>query len=344
MQAAALNGAPLPVCWQPAPGDFDSSTWKQRSGMDSQTVATLGTCAAAMLLLAVLLTTRRRFVGLTLLSPWAWAVASSLLIGAAALISQNGAAAGRSIGHSPIWYIAGMSTFCPTMAVLGAKRPQVHAWQWVIVSLWVILSLPAFEWWLFHDGHPREMHLARSFFLGLLVVIGIGNMLFTRYALAAIIFGMGQLALIGPFVFSERWPLADMGPLANMGPLIGALAMLAAAATAMLAARFGRSPTWPLNRVWIDYRDLYGAVWAVRQMDRFNATAKQNGWNVELTWQGFEGPAGESINHLSPQTEAELYDTLRSLLLRFVSSDWIAERIAGRLPTPNTPVTESAHP
>lgn len=274
------------------------------------------TLATTIGLLAILFWARRSLQGLTLMAPWAWAVASAVLLGASALPSW-----GSHAVRTPWEYMAAISTFCPLMALLGAKRPQHTAWQWVVCSLWVILCLPAFEWWLFHQGHPREMHMARCFFLGVLIVVGVGNMLFTRYAPAAILFGLGQLSLIGPFV-------ADLpNAAAASAPVLGRLLLLAAGLTTLLASRGAAVPTWPLNRVWVDFRDAYGAVWALRQMDRLNATSRQQGWNVVLTWQGFEGPDGESVNHLSSESQAELLDAFRALLTRFVSPAWLAERL-----------------
>ena len=109
--------------------------------------------------------------------------------------------------------------------------------------------------------------------------------------------------------------------------MLGRLLLLAAGLTTILASRGAAVPTWPLNRVWVDFRDAYGAVWALRQMDRLNATSRQQGWNVVLTWQGFEGPDGESVNHLSSESQAELLDAFRALLTRFVSPAWLAERL-----------------
>lgn len=289
--------------------------------MNLATGASWVSLAEAAALAALLVGSRRRFLGSTLLAPWAWATGSAVLLGSAALVPL-----GADVGRTPSWYVATMSTFCPLMALLGAKRPQHAAWQWIVGSLWLILCLPAFEWWLFHGGQPRELHLARSFFLGLLAVIGMGNMLFTRYAVAAMLLGAGQLALIGPFVLGERLPASAALPALGLGCL------LAATAAAGLAARRAPVATWPLNRVWIDFRDSYGAVWAVRQMDRVNAVARQQGWNLVLTWQGFEGPDGESINHLSAEQESELVGTLRSLLTRFVSPEWLASRLIEQRP------------
>ncbi len=65
---------------------------------------------------------------------------------------------------APARYIAAMSTFSPIMALLGAKRPQDRGWQFIVATLWAILSLPACEWLLF--GGVAEIHPARFWFSG----------------------------------------------------------------------------------------------------------------------------------------------------------------------------------
>ncbi len=52
----------------------------------------------------------------------------------------------------PLRFIAAASTFCPLVALLGAKRPQDRAWQWIVLSFWVILALPAAQAWLLRPG------------------------------------------------------------------------------------------------------------------------------------------------------------------------------------------------
>ncbi len=41
------------------------------------------------------------------------------------------------------------------------------------------------------------------------------------------------------------------------------------------------------DRVWTDFRDLFGTVWSLRVMERVNETARLQQWNWELTWSGF---------------------------------------------------------
>ncbi|MCO6456862.1 MAG: hypothetical protein J5I93_16310, partial [Pirellulaceae bacterium] len=81
------------------------------------------------------------------------------------------------------------------------------------------------------------------------------------------------------------------------------------------------------DRVWLDFRDQFGAFWALRVAERMNVALAQQRWPLVLGWSGFsrsEHSAGEG--DLSPATPAAVDATLHSLLRRFVSRDWIAAR------------------
>ena len=67
-------------------------------------------------------------------------------------------------------------------------------------------------------------------------------------------------------------------------------------------------------------------------MERLNATARQHGWKAELAWAGFRSRDSENAS-LSGELTAEPHvrTTFKSLLRRFVSKSWIAER-AGKIP------------
>ena len=107
----------------------------------------------------------------------------------------------------PLRFAAAMATFCPLMALLGAKRPQDRAWQFIVFSLWIVLSLPSFEWLLF--GGVAEIHPARFWFLVVLTLIGATNGLTTRYWPSGLLFAGGQLALLVPFLTSGQVPLPE---------------------------------------------------------------------------------------------------------------------------------------
>ena len=267
--------------------------------------------------LLVLVWRRRQLWGTTLLAPWAWSVVSLLTVGTAELLIGLDGSLSPNGWSAPLRFIAATSTFCPIVALLGAKRPQNSAWQFIVLSLWVILGLPGFEGLLF--GEVYEIHPARCWFLAILVGIGLLNGIATRYWPSSVLFGAGQLALIAPY-FPPTPPLfsAAAAPLWGLGFLTASWGLLA-----LDLPRPKRSET-PWDRAWLDFRDAYGAVWSLRIAERINATAVACQSPVVLGWRGFRGRDASSVIAELPQPAA---DTLRALLPRFVSCQWIDARL-----------------
>ncbi len=267
---------------------------------------------------------RPQLSGTTLAAPWAWSVVSlvtvavtELLIGLDSRLAANGWSA-------PLRFIAAISTFCPIMALLGAKRPQNRAWQFIVLSLWAVLGLPGFEGLLF--GEVYEIHPARSWFLVILVGIGLLNGIATRYWPSSVLFCAGQLALIAPYLPPTQALLsAAAAPLWGLGFLTASWGLLA-----LDWPRPRRTDT-PWDRAWLDFRDAYGAVWSLRVAERINASAAACQSPMVLGWRGFRGRDASSPVSELPQPAA---DTLRALLPRFVSRQWIDSRL-GALAQPD---------
>jgi hypothetical protein len=252
--------------------------------------------------------------GTTLIAPWVWASISLVTLSAVEL-------AIALIGEPlPAWapaarYAAAMSTFTPIMALLGAKRPQDRGWQWIVLTLWAILCQPAAEWLLF--GGVAEIHPARFWFQMILIVVGATNGIGTRNWPASALFCGGQVLLLLPY-YSADPPLAA-GSAAFWGLAGIFLSLISLTATG--AAQ--REQSGSLDRVWLDFRDEFGVVWALRILERINASARMYDWPVQLTWQGLRdrefAPA-----EIPPLVE----ESFRTLLRRFVSAEWIDERLA----------------
>ena len=271
---------------------------------------------------SMLLRSRRHLRGTTLLAPAIWAAGSLLAIGGTelGLLSTSGGAA--SDWAEPLRFAAAMSLFCPTMAVLGAKRPQDKAWQFIVVSLWIVLALPSGEWLLQSGGEAFEIHPARSWFLAILIAIGTVNVLATRFWPSGLLLFVGQLVLLGGYLplVPRQLPEA-IATLVGLGLCIIALALVIVGWPARAAV------TLPLDRVWLDFRDMFGAVWGLRIVERLNASARVGGWDVQLRWNGFCKPSGEPVGQLAPDQAAQIEDASRTLLRRFVSPEWIAARL-----------------
>jgi hypothetical protein len=162
-----------------------------------------------------------------------------------------------------------------------------------------------------------------SWFLLVLWGMSAMNYLPTRYAVP------GLLASIGQFVLTcEYLPLAAIGlcpPWFQHNAIPLTAAFLAVAALLVCMIRFQRRPAKrPLDRLWIDFRNCFGAVWGLRCQQRINQSAEMYGWPLRLEWHGFAMIGTEQID---AELERAIGNHFKNLLRRFVSPDWIAERL-----------------
>src|SRR5581483_5962723 len=87
------------------------------------------------------------------------------------------------------------------------------------------------------------------------------------------------------------------------------------------------------DRVWLDFRDSFGLLWGLRVQERINALARQEKWGLELWWSGFRSSRGEEMLGGEALTEAPaaiepvLRTSVKGLLRRFVSNEWIEQRL-----------------
>ncbi len=283
-------------------------------------------CVLALTLIAVLLISVRRARGTTLVAPGLWSIAAVSAVALAELmVTARGAQ--DATWAAALRYAAAMTTFCPSMALLGAKRPQDHGWQWVVVTLLATLWLPVVQWYLLHGAGPLVLFAAWHLFVVALLVVGLLNYLPTRMAAAQLLVTLGQLALLADVTFGQT-----MVGERRLAPWAAATAMacfLMAAGTAYCLAH--RKAVLGYDRLWLDFRDRFGAFWAVRVMQRVNETADLESWNVRLEWSGLQRvDAGETGSEPleSPLPDAAMERTFRTLLRRFVSAEWIDTRLA----------------
>src|SRR5437764_449525 len=88
-------------------------------------------------------------------------------------------------GEAGLRYLALCLTGCAGVAVLGARRPGVGAWNFVVVGLLALLLLPVAEGWMVATPlHLNGYHLVC---LSAVVAVGILNYLPTRGGLPAFV-------------------------------------------------------------------------------------------------------------------------------------------------------------
>lgn len=188
-------------------------------------------------------------------------------------------------------YLALCLTGCAGVAVLGARRPHVFAWNFVVFGLLGVMALPILEAFVIRVD---SFNMERKIFLGVILFVTIANYLPTRFALAVVAAGIGctlaYLRIVGVALApeSESMTIAAVG----MTPWI-----------AWWSARV------PAEDEWIVLRDRYGFVWGARVRDQFNAAARNAGLSARIRWQGLDADA---------ETEESARLLLRKLTKRFL--------------------------
>lgn len=267
-----------------------------------------------------LLAMRRRAIGeTTLAAAWWWSIATLTFL--AIVLSALYAGWVKPAWREPLRFVAAVGLFCPLMSLLGAKRPQDRAWNFIVLSLWIVLAMPAAEAAFLQRGRPLEIHGARGWFLWALIGIGLVNLLPTRFWLNSLLLASGHVLLLARYL-----PLIERPWIAS-ADLTGFAVMILALGLATMNRR--HQPEHGLDRVWLDFRDSFGTLWGLRVVQRVNAVAQASEWPIMLHWFGFFGLETEGLDKLPPETRRALEQTLRNLLRRFVSEQWIASRLSG---------------
>ncbi len=257
----------------------------------------------------------------TLILPWFWVVGSFSVLAACEIT-----VGATSSQNPPAWveafrYLAATTTLLPLVSALGAKRPQHQVWQLIVLSLWGVFAIPAAQSLVLQTGAPLAVHGALSWFMLLLILVGLANGLPTRHWVSCAFLAAAQLLLLSPYLPLPGRIVGTAGIMFGLG-----FALLAVLAAAAIAPR--RGELTPLDRLWLDFRDTFGLFWSLRVAERINAVAKLNKWRVTLGWNGFYRSGGnESAEIVSPEIEPALRRTVTSLMRRFVSRKWIAARL-----------------
>jgi hypothetical protein len=206
-------------------------------------------------------------------------------------------------------YLAIALSACAVVAVLGARRPGVVAWNFVVAALLAVTLLPLGEAVL--AGGPPHLDWPRAVFFLSVMGVGVLNYLPTRLGPAAFAAGVAVLIEAAALGTSEparerfervlpasRWLLA-------LSPWIGYACL-----------RRYRSSCSECDRLWLDFRDRFGLVWGQRLREQFNRSAAHAGWPVHLYWEGLRVDAGARMPIAEDQTM--ILGALRALMKRFM--------------------------
>jgi hypothetical protein len=227
-----------------------------------------------------------------------------------------------------LWYCVAVLLLCPPIFVLGARRPVARVWGWfVVLPLVLVFAGPAVVAWTAGRGFPvLELELPVTIAYALVTFMGAGNYVGTRYTLAAVCYAVSLLLLAASVSeITPAWLPSDQACRGWATILVGA-----AFGEAWRTSRRRPALNSRFDRVWRDFRNWFGIVWARRVQVRVNEAAASQNWPVHLELHGFAARAGSEKAALTTEQAApQIEHTLRWLLRRFVDDDWIGRRLAG---------------
>lgn len=273
-------------------------------------------CGAAILLVLGLCLGFRRLSGTTLRAPCLWALLSTAAVAWVSTSSKLDA----GIGLSALQFAAAASTLCPLMAILGAKRPQNRGWQWVVLTLWIVVVWPAAQAVLIPTGVRIELFVVWKLFLLGLIVVGLLNYLPTRNGLAAALVATGQLVLLDDYLWNWELVRPSWTHAVGLACFLGAAIVVSVRCRKKMSkAVLNKSPSLSeFDRRWLDFRDAFGTLWALRILARINQTAELREWPMQLDWSGFVPTAAGEAKEPTAEQLSELELAMSTLLRRFV--------------------------
>ena len=284
--------------------------------------------------------------GTTLSSTWWWAVLSIAMLTVDSvfqvfpdLLQINYASAFHNLAVTLL--------VVPFIDVLGARNPGHRSWPWfVILPLIVLFQWPvASQLWSPQPDVPIELPGPMVAGFLLVLTMGAGNYFGTGNTLAMILTVAASILALIPLTSWGQWP-APWCSLAAMLLLVlaGVLVRVRYVDQRSLTTQNDKEEHLNAIAIWLDFRDLYGIVWAKRVMDRFNQFAQREKWEIELTLDGFVHkktantvqPDDRLAEHYVEHLPDRCQEILLWLLKRFVQPSFVdryRQSTSGEQPT-----------
>lgn len=214
----------------------------------------------------------------------------------------------------------------PFVGVLGARRPGVHAWGWfVLLPMIVVLQWPAVSSVLMGSVHEAfELPTMAMLGCGLVIVMSLGNYFGTRFMWSALAYAGGLFGMLRPLAQADTARAENAVPVAvaigSIALSVSAILFLYHARRWNLASARATTVTEKLSLAWVDFRELFGMVWAKRVMDRMNNYGQRERWPFQVRMDGFSRrePEPEAC-----ATDEEAVEKIRWLWRHYVDSDWL---------------------
>lgn len=288
--------------------------------MQVETVLSILTC---LLTLAALGCLPRRYAlwrRTTLAAPLGWLALMLLAfaVGAAAELS------GWRLGAETRYLLMTLS-YCPLMALMGARRPHHRAWIFIVLTFWVVLSLPAIQVQLTRPGDRVAADGAWALLLLALAVVSLVTVWPSAMRPAGCIAVAGQWLLTLPAL---GW--LESGEL-SAGWAWGRTLLSAGVLLALLTPLPDYRSRTPFDGLWLRFRDAFGGLWALRMAERMNAFFVGQSIPLRLRLQGLVDLSGDS----APAAAADeaVQRVAANLLRRFVAPEWLPPDWVTQAPT-----------
>ncbi len=255
--------------------------------------------------------------GLTAASALAWAILAIAVTLAAIAIrfSESVPVSYASCLH----YLAATLLLAPLIDILGARNPGHRAWPWFVVCPMVlVLQWPVISH-LMSEQATTQFELPIPAMIGFLLVLvmGAGNYFGTGNTGTCFFGAIGIVLFVFPVTPWFSWP--------GNGLLLGSSVCLTI--SALLAEGRIKSDEQSAGhiRLWLDFRDTYGLVWARRVMDRINQFGDREEWDVVMTLDGFQSTVDDTP--LNAKTHHRPIEILRWVLRRFASDEFLNQHL-----------------
>ncbi len=253
-----------------------------------------------------------------------WAVASQMILTVAwaGMFVRQAFSPGVA---DQIWYLVAVTSLCPLVAVLGARRGRLLDW-----SLFILLPLIAVLEWIAvaewpRDGTWRRLELEGPSLglYGLVLMMGAGNFLGTRFTWAAVWWAMSCGWIV--WTLSLACGASDLERQAARACVV-VFHLLFWCSVEIAVRRKSTATGW--DRVWLDFQNHFGLVWSFRLMPRINEVAQREQWPWRLTADGLQPIASDNTPADDPSADPKVDHTLRWLLKQFVDAEWIDARLS----------------
>jgi len=295
--------------------------------LSAGTISTIGQLALCALVGWRLMRLWRCIADTTLTAAWWWGWCAVAVAAAMCIVRWQAEAAGSLFAVGD--YVTAVMGLTPLMAVLGARRPTNRVWTpFVMLPLIAVLNWPVFSvvlargWW---GDLALETPVVAGF--ALVTMMACGNYFGTRLTLVALAWGGMLCGLVFCYAANAPtwWPQPEW-----FRWIVGGVGIVGLLRLESVWSRIDSAADL-FDRLWFDFLDRYGVVWARRLQDRLNAVGEQQQWPGRLELDGWRWQTAPSI-----EQQHQIEHACRWLLRRFVDPAWIDVRLesAAVEPTP----------